>query len=103
MLNGMYTQQVLQSLHVQKAFIAASAVHSIYGMTNPNANLVPLKQWMIGAAKQIIVVADHTKLGRVSLHTVAPVQSLDKMVTGSEIGDKQPQLFREAGVEVIMA
>jgi DeoR family fructose operon transcriptional repressor len=103
MLNGMYTQRLLETLHVQKAFIGTPAVHPLYGLTHPEAELVPTKQFMIQAAKQIIVVADHTKIGKVSLHTTLPVQKIDTVITGIESNELHLQSFRDTGVEVITA
>lgn len=101
MLNGMFTDQMLSTLHVQKAFIGTPAIHAKYGLTHPEAQLVPTKQGMIRAAQEIIVVADDTKIGKASLHTVAPIHAVHTFVTGEEASAAQIQLFRDAGVKVI--
>jgi DeoR/GlpR family transcriptional regulator of sugar metabolism len=103
MLNGMFTDQVLATIHVQKAFIGTPAIHPKHGLTHPEALLVPAKQAMIRAAQEIIVVADDTKIGKTSLHTVAPIQSVHTFVTGSEASEAQIKSFRDAGVNVITA
>ncbi|MFE5319486.1 DeoR/GlpR family DNA-binding transcription regulator [Paenibacillus sp. NPDC056579] len=101
MLNGMYTDDVLQKIHVQKAFIGTPAIHPVHGLTHPEAQLVPTKQGMIRAAQEIIVVADDTKIGKVSLHTVTPITSIHTFITGSEASDSQIKLFRDAGVQLV--
>lgn len=101
MLNGMYTDHVLKTIHVQKAFIGTPAIHPKFGLTHPEAELVPTKQWMIRAAQEIIVVTDHTKIGKVSLHTVAPVEEIHSFITGTEASEAQIQLFKDAGVHMI--
>jgi len=101
MLNGMYTDSVLKTIHVQKAFIGTPAIHPVHGLTHPEAQLVPTKQGMIRAAQEIIVVADDTKIGKVSLHTVAPISSVHTFITGSEASDSQVKLFRDAGVQIV--
>jgi DeoR family fructose operon transcriptional repressor len=101
MLNGMYTDQVLKSLHVQKAFIGTPAIHPKSGLTHPESELVPAKQGMIRAAQEIIVVADHTKIGKVSLHTVAPIGVVHTFITGVEASEVQIKSFEEAGVKLI--
>lgn len=101
MLNGMYTDQMLKSLHVQKAFIGTPAIHPKFGLTHPEALLVPTKQWMIRASQEIIVVADDTKIGKVSLHNVAPIEDIHTFITGSEASGLQVESFREAGVNVV--
>lgn len=101
MLNGMYTDSLLGSIHVQKAFIGTPAIHPIHGLTHPEAQLVPTKQGMIKAAQEIIVVADDTKIGKVSLHTVAPISSVHTFITGSEASDSQMKLFKDSGVHLV--
>lgn len=103
MLNGMFTDRVLETLHVQKAFIGTPAIHPKYGLTHPEALLVPAKQGMIKAAQEIIVVADDTKIGKTSLHTVAPIQAVHTFITGSEASESQIKAFRDSGVNVITA
>lgn len=103
MLNGMFTDYILETLHVQKAFIGTPAIHAIYGLTHPEAQLVPAKQRMIRAAQEIIVIADDTKIGKVSLHTVAPPSSLHTFITGTEASDVQIRQLQESGIHVITA
>jgi DeoR/GlpR family transcriptional regulator of sugar metabolism len=100
MLNGMFTNHVLGSLHVNKAFIGTSVIHHKYGLMNPEAQLVQAKQGMIAAAQQIIVVADDSKLGKISLHTVAPISSVHTLITGVEAREYDIEPFRELGIRV---
>nr|WP_244863497.1 DeoR/GlpR family DNA-binding transcription regulator [Paenibacillus cisolokensis] len=44
MLNGMFTDHVLGSLHVEKAFIGIPAIHPVHGLMHPEAQLVPAKR-----------------------------------------------------------
>ncbi|TVY11084.1 DeoR/GlpR family DNA-binding transcription regulator [Paenibacillus cremeus] len=101
MFNGMFTDHVLRSVHVQKAFLGIPVIHPKHGLMHPEAQLVPTKQWMIEAAEKIIVVADDGKLGKLSLHTVAPNSAVDTLITGSEAPEETIKLFRDGGLEVI--
>jgi DeoR/GlpR family transcriptional regulator of sugar metabolism len=100
MLNGMFTDHVLDSLHVQKAFIGIPAIHPKYGLMHPEAQLVPTKQNMIKAAQEIIVVADDSKIGKLSLHTVAPVEEMHMLITGKEAPEFDIKHFKDSGVDV---
>ncbi|MHA7750747.1 MULTISPECIES: DeoR/GlpR family DNA-binding transcription regulator [Paenibacillus] len=102
MLNGMFTDHVLGSLHVQKAFIGIPVIHPKYGLMHPEAQLVPTKKGMINAAEKIIVVADDSKIGKVSLHTVAPCTSINTLITGSNVSENVVRQFRDSGMDVIM-
>ncbi len=84
MLNGMITDHVLETVNVHKAFIGTPALHHEKGLTHFDEVLVTAKRGMIRAAKQVIVVTDHTKIGGVSLHTVASPEQIHDIVTGKE-------------------
>jgi DeoR/GlpR family transcriptional regulator of sugar metabolism len=56
---------------------------------------------MVGAARRLVVLADHTKWGTVGLSTIARLSDADVLVTDSGLGDEaRKQLIEEVG-EVI--
>jgi DeoR family fructose operon transcriptional repressor len=104
-LNGIYADRMLGTLHVRKAFIGTWAIHPVYGLTYQNSLVVPTKQAMIRAAQEIIVLADDTKIGKVALHTLAPIQDVHTFITGVEADEHESYLtqFRDKGIYVITA
>ena len=56
---------------------------------------------MIAASREVIVVADHAKLGQFSLYKVAPVTAITTLVTDDGADEKILDGFRRAGAEVI--
>lgn len=100
MLNGMFTNHVLKSVHVLKAFVGTPALHPQFGLMHMEAKLVPAKQCMIQAAREVIVVTDHTKIGNLALHTVAPNSAIHGLITGREATDEALEPFRDAGITV---
>ncbi|MOA05045.1 DNA-binding transcriptional regulator AgaR [compost metagenome] len=100
MLNGMLTDHALKTLHVVKAFIGTPALHPQHGLMHPEAQLVPAKQGMIKAAREIIVVTDDRKIGKLSLHTVAPNSAIHTLITGVEAAEEDLKPFRDSGMTV---
>lgn len=100
MLNGMFTDHVLRSLHAVKAFIGTPAFHPQHGLMHPEAQLVPAKQEMIRAASEIIVVTDASKIGKVSLHSVAPIRSIHTVITGKEAAEADVKALQDHGITV---
>jgi len=100
MLNGMFTDHVLRSLHVSKAFIGTPALHPQHGLMHPEAQLVPAKQGMIRAASETIVVTDAAKIGKLSLHAVAPNSAVHTLITGREAAEQDVRAFRDHGMTV---
>lgn len=100
MLNGMFTDHMLKSLHVEKAFIGTPALHPQHGLMHPEALLVPAKKGMIAAAGEIIVVTDHSKIGKLALYSVAPNSSIHRLITGKEASDFDIKPFEDWGITV---
>ncbi|WP_010531843.1 DeoR/GlpR family DNA-binding transcription regulator [Lentibacillus jeotgali] len=103
MLNGMITDEVLSTLHVHKAFIATPALHHGKGLTHFDEQLVPAKRGMIRAAKEIIVVADHTKIGGISLHKIAEPKQINDLITGQEIEESYLNKWQDTDTVVHLA
>jgi DeoR/GlpR family transcriptional regulator of sugar metabolism len=58
---------------------------------------------MIKVADEVIVVADHSKFGKVDFAKVAPITSIHKLVTDDGISIEEVKSLEEKGVEVIIA
>ncbi len=94
---------VLDQVHTDIAIIGCNGVDVDGGVTNINLPEAEVKQLMVAAAERVVVVADASKLGRVSLGHIAPLDRIDLLVT-SEGAD--PTLVAElsaASVEVLTA
>lgn len=103
MLNGMFTDEVLNSLHVHKAFIGTPAFHHDLGLTHYTEQFVSAKKAMIRSAKDVFIVADHTKIDKVSIHKVAHIKEIDVLITSENLDDKQKELLNELKMDVIFA
>ena len=61
------------------------------------------KRAMIEAATEVTLLADHSKFGREALVRVAPLSSVQRIVTSPGVDGDELAAIREAGVEVIIA
>ncbi len=50
----------------------------------PELNEAYTKRAMVKSAKQLIVVADHSKIGRSTLTTIVPLTQVTTLITGRE-------------------
>jgi DeoR/GlpR family transcriptional regulator of sugar metabolism len=57
----------------------------------------------VAAARQVIVLADHTKLGRDTMCQTVPTQRIDVLVTDSCADPAVVQALTDAGVHVVVA
>jgi DeoR/GlpR family transcriptional regulator of sugar metabolism len=99
-LYGSEAERFVESLAVNWTFLGANGLHLERGITNSNLVTVSLRQAMIRAARQVVVVADHTKFNQVALAHVCDLSEIDMVITDSGLDDETVAQFRDAGVEV---
>ncbi|HTP02755.1 MAG TPA: DeoR/GlpR family DNA-binding transcription regulator [Anaerolineales bacterium] len=100
---GPIPQQVYEDFHVDKAFIGTAGISVHDGLTEYNIEDTQIKQVLIRSARERIVVADASKLGVTTFATVAPLKSIDKIVTDASASAELVEEIRKQGVEVILA
>jgi DeoR/GlpR family transcriptional regulator of sugar metabolism len=100
---GHLAEQTLRTFQVDKAFIGVGGVTVSHGLTEFNFDEAGTKRTMIERARQAIVVADHTKFGKIMLTQVAPLSDVSLLITGSELDEEQKHKLEEAGVSLLLA
>lgn len=102
-LTGPAAEATLKELRVDKAFISASGLSLDFGLSVTNIAEAAVKQAMIEAAREVILLADHTKIGTESLVKIAPVESVHQLITDAGISVHDRLKFIEGGVNVVIA
>lgn len=92
-----------QGLHADKAFLGADGLTFSHGVTTANLLEAELDRALMRAARQIIVVADSSKIGRVGLTTVLPIEEAHTLITDDGAPPEFVSAVRERGLEVILA
>lgn len=72
---------VLSQVHADIAFIGCNGIDAEHGVSNINLPEAAIKTRMTTSAARVVVVADSSKLGRVHLGKVAPLDAVDSLVT----------------------
>lgn len=98
---GTRGHDVLSGLTVDKAFLGVNGLTLEKGATTPDIQQAETKKAMIAIAGKVVLLCDHTKLGRVSLVQFATIEQLDTVVM-DEINDYGKPMA-EAGLDVITA
>lgn len=88
-LVGQDTISKIESMHVDWAFLGAEGVHYEQGLTNINTIEIPVKQAMIRAADQTVVLADSSKMGYRALSHVCGLDKIDRVITDNTQPIKQ--------------
>jgi len=102
-LIGSIPENVYKELHVDKAFIGIGGINPTDGLTEYNLEDAQIKQTLIPSAREKIVVADGSKFGLTTFASVAPLKSINTIVTDRSAPTEMLHMIRESGVEVIIA
>jgi DeoR/GlpR family transcriptional regulator of sugar metabolism len=102
-LTGGMAEDAFGEMNCDLAFIGVAGICAVPGLTEYNPQDARVKRAAISAARRTIVLADRSKLGRVTFSTVAPLSDVDTLVTDAPVDAAQAADLAAAGVEVIQA
>lgn len=100
---GPLTENALAELHVDKLFLGANGIDLEKGVTTPNLVEAEAKKAMLRSAKEIVLVADSSKIGRVTFARICRFDRVHRLITD----EGAPRQFLDAvakeGVQVTVA
>ena len=99
---GPMTVRSMQDVHVQQAILSCGGITE-KGLFNSNLLLVETERQMLRCANEVVVVADHTKIGRQALAFLCELSAIDMLIVDVAIGPEQRRLIEEAGVRLLTA
>jgi DeoR/GlpR family transcriptional regulator of sugar metabolism len=79
------------------------AVNLEQGLTNDYFPETNTDRAIIKMGREVILVADHTKFGRVSTVLLAPLSSVHTIVSDKQLSDEMARELRAMGVRLILA
>lgn len=100
---GHVAEQAVREFRADKAFMGMFAVDVSCGFTNDYPPEISTDRAIMGIARQVIVMVDNSKFGRVSSMLVAPVNVADIVITDDKVPSELIEELHEAGVAVIQA
>ena len=100
---GEFTIDALQRLNLDIAFIGTHGVDIKGGFSSPNLYEAETNRSVRQRTKKFVVLADHTKWGKLGFSTFAQLAEADLLITDSAIGKDALVAMREniASVEVV--
>ena len=102
-LVGPTAEETIRRLRLDKAFLATNGIETDMGLTTPNLIEASVKARMIQASEHVYVLADHTKVGRISFAKFGTLNDIDGCITTHEIPAEQQQEFEQKGVRLYFA
>jgi DeoR/GlpR family transcriptional regulator of sugar metabolism len=102
-LSGERSAAFFEGLYAEKLFLATAALSLDVGLTYPSIADLYVKQAMINVASRVYLVADSTKIGRVSLSRLVGLDAIHTLITDEGIRDEDRRALIDRGLEVIIA
>jgi len=102
-LVGPITEQVLQGLRGAQVFLSGDGVTTERGLTTPNVFAAATDQALTAAGRQVVVLADHTKLGHDTMCQTVPSERIDVLVTDDAADPEVVRRLRAEGIDVQIA
>jgi len=100
---GRWAADALSSIAVDVAFMGTNGLSRTHGLTTPDMVEADTKRAMIAASRQVVVLADHTKLGASYLCRFADLRDLDAIVTDTGLDEETADEYAGEGPQVVRA
>ncbi|GAA4445235.1 DeoR/GlpR family DNA-binding transcription regulator [Phytohabitans houttuyneae] len=80
-LVGSAAERSVAGLRVRRAFISGNGLTPERGVSTPNMQVASVDRALAAAAEEIVVLADHTKIGVDTMVQTVPTDEIDHLVT----------------------
>jgi len=98
---GHITEQALSEVRADKVFIGVRAINLKEGLTNDYLPETLTDRAILKIGQEIIVVADHTKFGRISTVMLVPIERIHTIITSMEIPGELIKDISKRNIRVI--
>ncbi|MFC4499784.1 MULTISPECIES: DeoR/GlpR family DNA-binding transcription regulator [Streptomyces] len=107
-LVGSGAEQSLQGLRVSRAFISGSGLTAERGLSTSNMLSASVDRALVQAAAEVVVLADHTKLGTDTMFQTVPTDLITRLVTDEppahdDRAATELQALADQGVQIAVA
>lgn len=95
--------RTLADLSVDVAFVASNGVSVDRGLSTPDVAEAAVKRAMVATGREVVLLADHSKVSDEHFVKFADLSDVDVFVTDTGLSDEEADRFRQAGPEVVLA
>jgi DeoR/GlpR family transcriptional regulator of sugar metabolism len=93
----------LTEVRADKVILGARGISLEHGLTNDYLQETLTDRAILKIGREVILVADHTKVNRVSTALLAPLKSVNTFVTDPKSDKKFTRSLKKQGIKVIVA
>src|SRR5438270_3648449 len=102
-LVGPATEESVRALRASTAFISGNGFTAERGLSTPSPLVAATDRAFAGAAQQVVVLADHTKIGQDTMCQTVPVGRVHTLITDTRADPILLEQIRSVGVDVRVA
>jgi DeoR/GlpR family transcriptional regulator of sugar metabolism len=102
-LSGEKSVDFFVGIYAEKLFLATAGISFDAGLTYPAIGDIYVKRAMIKAASKVYLLADSTKIGRMSFSSLGGVELVHTLITDDGISPEDVAGFEKRGIDVIVA
>jgi DeoR/GlpR family transcriptional regulator of sugar metabolism len=99
---GPFTVRMMQDLHVHQTLLSVSGLTE-RGLFNSNLLLVETERAMMRCADEVVLLADHTKVGRPALAFLCEWSEIDLLVIDRKLEDRKKSMLAQTGARLLIA
>ncbi len=100
---GPISESILKNFYVDKAFIAVGGISLQNGLTGYNVNEASLSKKIMKNSKEIIVVADHSKVGVRNFYKIAELNEVNVIVSDKEAPNEWNDILNQSEIHWVVA
>lgn len=100
---GAETVEAMSRLRVDVAFLGTNALSIDHGLSTPDSDEAATKRAMVRSGRQVVVLADSSKIGTECPVRFADLSEVDVLVTDAAIDPVDRKALEAAGVTVVLA
>lgn len=100
---GAWTERFLEGLNFNLTIMGVDGVSAAGGLTTHDAVEARSNRKMMDRSQRVVIVADSTKIGTVTLSQIAPVGKGQLLITDSDAPADEVEALRARGMEVHLA
>jgi DeoR family fructose operon transcriptional repressor len=93
--------ELLSKITVDTAFMGTNSFSVQKGATSPDIQQAEIRSKMIECAKRVVLLCDHTKVGKTSFAQSVPTDRIDVLITDHMSNEEKAEL-EESGVKVVV-
>lgn len=100
---GHITEQALSEVRADKVFMGARGVSLEHGLTNDYLQETMTDRAILRIGREVVIVADHTKINRVATAFLASVDKIHTLVTDKDADKEFVKAIKKQNINVILA